>query len=140
MNNLLRSACEANNVRVTTVRKNLFDLLQQTSPLSVAEFFEKAKQKGFDTVSVYRTVDLFRKLKLIDEYGVGRQRILQVRTEIDEHHHFIRCEACGLVVEFEDNAVEYQLSTVAAENGFPKIKSHFLEIIGRCSSCYSSTA
>lgn len=138
MNQVLRTACEANNIRLTTVRKNLFELLTNESPISLTAFFELTQQKGFDTVSVYRTLDLFRKLDLIHEYGVGRQRILQARTEQEAHHHFIRCDTCGLTREFEDDAIEYQLQTVAGESGFPTIKSHYLEIIGRCQSCTSS--
>ena len=66
MNNVLRTVCESNNVRVTTVRKNLFELLAAESPVAMSEFFEITKQKGFDTVSVYRTLDLFRKLDCND--------------------------------------------------------------------------
>lgn len=140
MNSVLRTACEVHNVRATLVRKNLFDLLTAESPISVSSFFEITKQRGFDTVSVYRTLDLFRKLDIVHEHGVGRQRILQAKTEQDAHHHFISCERCGYSQEFEDDAIEFQLSTVAAENGFPKIKSHYLEIIGICRDCYSATA
>ena len=140
MNTILRSACETHNVRVTMVRKNLFDLLVYESPVSVSSFFEITKKRGFDTVSVYRTLDFFRKLEIVHEHGVGRQRILQAKTELDAHHHFITCESCGFSQEFEDDAIEFQLSTVAAENGFPNIHSHYLEIIGTCKNCYSATA
>jgi Fe2+ or Zn2+ uptake regulation protein len=139
MNSYLRTVCEANNVKVTTVRKSLYDLLIKTSPLSADDFFEVTKQKGFDTVSVYRTLDVFSKIGLLDEFGVGRRRIIQARTENDEHHHFIRCDTCGAVQEFEDNTIEYQLGAAAAENGFPKIKSHYLEIIGLCQNCADTT-
>ncbi len=125
-------------MRATLVRKNLFDLLVTLSPVSVSDFFDATNKKGFDTVSVYRTLDLFRKLDIMHEHGVGRQRILQAKTELDAHHHFITCETCGFSQEFEDDAIEFQLSTVAAENGFPKIKSHYLEIIGQCQNCYNS--
>lgn len=139
MNNVLRTACEVHNIRATMVRKNLFDLLVTESPVSVSSFFDITKNRGFDTVSVYRTLDLFRKLDIMHEHGVGRQRILQAKTELDAHHHFITCESCGYSQEFEDDAIEFQLSTVAAENGFPKIKSHYLEIIGTCQNCFSTS-
>jgi Fe2+ or Zn2+ uptake regulation protein len=139
MNTVLRTACEVHNVRATLVRKNLFDLLVSESPISMSSFFEATKARGFDTVSVYRTLDLFRKMGIMHEHGVGRQRIIQAKTELDAHHHFISCETCGYSQEFEDDAIEYQLSTVAAENGFPKIKSHYLEIIGQCQNCYAAT-
>jgi Fur family transcriptional regulator, zinc uptake regulator len=140
MNAILRNACEVHNVRATLVRKNLFDLLRAESPISVSSFFEITKTKGFDTVSVYRTLDLFRELDIMHEHGVGRQRILQARTEFDAHHHFISCEKCGTTREFEDDSIEFQLSNVAAENGFPRIMSHYLEIKGLCQTCYSATA
>ncbi len=135
MNSVFRTICESKGIRVTTVRNSLFDLLSKSSPITVADFFDLSKSNGFDTVSVYRTLDLFRKLDVMDEFGIGRQRVLQARTEIDAHHHFIRCKICGLQSEFEDDAIEYQLGTVAAENGFPKIRSHYLEIIGICQNC-----
>lgn len=130
-----RDMCENNGYRVTTVRQQLYTLLSNLSPISAGEYITKAQSSGFDMVTVYRTLDLFRKLGITDEYGYGKKRIIHIRNNTEKHYHFIRCSQCKEAVEFKSETIEKQLESIASAEGFNSISSHFLEVIGICSNC-----
>jgi Fur family ferric uptake transcriptional regulator len=122
--------------RYSTVRAQLYDLLQKKSPCSLKSFIAEAKYNGFDTVSVYRTLDLFRKHNLVDEYGAGSSRMLQSRDALQEsHQHFVRCSVCKKAVPFHSEKIEQYLDEVALKNNFKDIESHFVELVGVCKNC-----
>lgn len=131
----LKNALESQNLKSTTIRTQLYRLLVDLSPISASSFMQEAKNKGYDGVTVYRTLNLFKKLNLYDEYGYGKQRMLHVHTNNAEHHHFIRCINCEQVIEFENKAIEDQLAKIAAQQGYESITSHFLELSGLCHNC-----
>ena len=89
--NEFNQLCATYGIRATTVRRQLYTLLQQKSPLLAAEFIDIAQQQGFDTVSIYRTINLFQKIGVIYEFGSGKQRTLQIQAKTnDDHHHYIK--------------------------------------------------
>lgn len=134
--NEFQSLCARYGVRATTVRRQLFELIQNTSPILATEFMEVARNKGFDTVSIYRTITLFNRLGVIYEFGSGRNRTIQLhQPSHGEHHHFIRCNKCDKVAQFEDVVIEKQLGEISKSKGFKTINSHYLEVIGTCTSC-----
>lgn len=134
--NDFKLVCAKYGIRATTVRAQLYALLKQSSPLLAAEFIDMAKNQGFDTVTIYRTLNLFHKLGIVYEFGSGKQRTIQLhQPDHDDHHHFIRCVSCNKVARFEDPAIEQQLLAIAQKKGFALIDSHYLEIIGTCASC-----
>lgn len=133
-----RDICYKNNIRYTRVRAELFDLLVQESPLLSHDFMQLAISKGFDQVSIYRTIYLFERLGICDSYGSGKNRVLHAHTESANHHHFIRCTNCGRAFEFENEAIEMQLQAIATRAGFSQVSSHFLEISGICAKCNQS--
>lgn len=132
--------CSHYGIRSTTVRKQLYELLRDNSPILAGEFIDIAVNKGFDSVSVYRTINLFTKLGIVYEFGSGKQRTLQLSApNHDDHHHFIRCSLCNKVAHFGDSSIEQQLLTIAQLKGFESIESHYLEMIGKCKSCAQFT-
>lgn len=137
-----RDICSVHDIRFTRVRSELFDLLQNISPVPAREFIAKATVSGFDMVSVYRTIDLFEKIGICDSYGSGKNRVLYATNGSDQHHHFIRCTNCNRAFEFENEAIEMQLDAIARRAGFSDVSSHYLEISGICKYCnqFSRTA
>lgn len=134
--NEFQSLCARYGVRATTVRRQLFELIKQCSPILATEFIEVARTKGFDTVSTYRTISLFNKMGIVYEFGSGRNRTIQLHQPSNtRHHHFIRCNKCGKVAQFEDEVIEKQLGEISTSKGFKSINSHYLEVIGTCTSC-----
>jgi len=136
--NAFRDICNQKNIRYTRVRAELFEILIHHNPISAREFMQLAMSKGFDQVSVYRTIYLFERLNICDSYGAGKNRMLHAHTESVNHHHFIRCTQCDRAFEFENEAIEMQLHAIASRAGFSQVSSHFLEISGICAKCSQS--
>lgn len=134
--NDFQSLCAHYGIRATTVRRQLYELFVSTNPILAAEFIDLARAKGFDTVTIYRTIALFSKLGIMYEFGSGKQRTLQLyNPSHGDHHHFIRCSNCNKVAHFGDSALEQQLLEISQQKGFATINSHYLEIIGTCKAC-----
>jgi Fe2+ or Zn2+ uptake regulation protein len=131
-----REICSIFGFRYSTVRAELYEFLLDTSPTPLKNFISEARGRGFDTVSIYRTIDVFRKYKLIDEYGVGNSRIIQLRElESDTHHHYVRCSVCKKATPFHSDKIEQSLNEIALKNDFKNIESHFVELVGVCKNC-----
>ncbi len=94
----------------------------------------KAAEAGVDIVTVYRTLNLFMKLSLVQEIGYGRNRMLELSDGYVAHHHHFWCRQCGKLTDFDDAAVELAL-TKAIEGSGGTMISHHVEISGICSSC-----
>lgn len=133
--NSLRVILEENGYKLTTIRQQLYKKIERNNPISARKFIEIAKTEGYDSVTVYRNLNLFKKLHLTDEYGYGRDRILHLRNQREKHYHFIRCQKCNKATEFKNENIELQLTKIAQEEKFSHISSHFLEIIGICKEC-----
>lgn len=136
MNTSFRDIAAEKEIRYTTVRGQLYELMRKQSPCNLREFLSLAKQAGFDTVTTYRTLDLFRKHSLVEEYGVGSRRMIQLKEAAgDTHHHFLRCQNCKMAIPFHDETIEDQLAVLSAKNNFKNIESHYIEIVGTCPRC-----
>lgn len=104
------------------------------APMSAEDVHAKIKRKGFDAVTVYRTLASFEKSGIV--------RTVDLRKEAacfelaDGHHHHIVCTNCGLVEEFESAASE-RLARHIAQNAkdFKSILEHSFELFGLCRSC-----
>lgn len=120
--------------RVTSPRLHVFRVLRQHSPLSMSSLRQKARANGIDTVTVYRTVALFKRLNLVQEIGVGSYRMLELTDGFSGHHHHLWCTSCGQMLEFDDQSIEQSMAAAAGRLGI-QIDSHQLEIIGVCGNC-----
>ncbi len=130
-----RQVCENHGYKATTIRMQLFQIFNDMAPVSAGEFIETTARKGFDIVTIYRTLDLFRKIGLTDEYGYGKKRVININNNSKKHYHFIRCSKCKKAIEFKSEIIEKQLEFIAKNEGFVGLRSHFLELTGECSDC-----
>ena len=104
--------------------------------LTPTAIYEKVHQEYPDIglVTIYRTLDMLDKLGLICEvHAVGNRRSYLVRRPSEHHHHLI-CSECGTVVDFTDCNLTELEQRLSQETGF-EIKSHLLELLGRCQNC-----
>ncbi len=122
--------------RVTTPRLGIFRIMLRNGPISMNKLIAKGQEDGIDPVTTYRTMDLFRKLGLIQELGLGRNRLLELSDNYQVHHHHFSCLACGKIDDFDSQAIEAELRQVGAATGFD-IRSHQLEVTGICAACQS---
>lgn len=93
------------------------------------------RQKGVksDLVTVYRTLDLFTQLGLVQKTQFGDQTVRYELVGATGHHHHLVCEQCGSI---EDVPLDEQmlLGQVGKKSKF-QVTRHVLEFFGRCVKC-----
>lgn len=104
--------------------------------LTPSAIYAKVHQKypNIGLVTIYRTLDMLDKLGLICEVHVGGGCRSYLVRRPSEHHHHLICSDCGAVVDFTDCDLSELEQRLSQETGF-EIKSHLLELLGRCQSC-----
>jgi len=88
-----------------------------------------APRVGYATV--YRTLKLLTECGLASErrFGPG-QSVFETAGSVEHHDHLI-CVECGHVLEFQNEDIEREQESVAAQLGFSLVR-HKLELYGRC--------
>lgn len=124
---------------VTKARQLVFNALVDSGPLTMAQLTNKVRAH-IDRTSVYRTVDLFEKLDIVNRLQIGWKYKLELSDLFTEHHHHATCIQCGNVISLEeDRALEAGIRNLAAAADFA-IAAHTLEIRGICQSCRAKQA
>lgn len=106
----------------------------RSSPLPMAQLIAKAGHDGINAATVYRTLELFGRLQLISEAGLGRNRLFELNDTYHSHHHHITCTVCGAVTDFDSRLIERDLQVIGQQLGFD-VRTHQLEVTGVCSAC-----
>jgi Fur family ferric uptake transcriptional regulator len=105
--------------------------------LSVDEIEQELREAGerIGKATIYRTLDLLVKSKLVDEhdFGEGFKRYEHRLSRQPVHEHLI-CQECGRVEEFRSEEIRAVEERVAEEHGF-RLTRHRLEIYGICRAC-----
>ena len=98
----------------------------------------REEEERIGKATIYRTLDLLVKSKLVEEhdFGEGFKRYEHRLSRQPVHEHLI-CLECGKVTEFRSEEVERVESRVASEYGFAPAR-HRLEIYGLCRDCRSA--
>lgn len=106
------------------------------TPLAV---YEKVHQDypniGF--VTIYRTLEVLTKLKLICELHAGGSCRSYTISSPGHHHHLI-CSKCGTVIGFTDCQLGNVARRLSNQTRF-RIDDHLLEFIGLCQACQKET-
>ncbi len=103
--------------------------------LTPAAIYEKVHQghPNIGLVTIYRTIDILAKLRLICELHAGGSCHSYI-TSVPEHHHHLICSSCGAVVDFSGYDLGELERKLYLETGF-EIKDHLLEFTGICQAC-----
>lgn len=118
---------------ITTPRMRLFGLLQHHPSLTLKQIIKRTTKH--DQVTVYRNVDLFEKLGIINRLRLGWHTKIELSDIFQHHHHHLSCVNCGKVWALkENNVIENQISQLAMAKDF-KPMDHQLEIRGICKTC-----
>jgi len=87
--------------------------------------------------SVYRGVEVLQDLRLIARVDVGDGVARYERAPLeqhDHHHHHFVCDQCGLLVPFDDDALEQAINALESRLGF-EAKEHEVVLRGVCAGC-----
>lgn len=119
----------------TRQRHLLLELIRETNGhIDAKELFRLAsnKDKSISPATVYRSLNLFKQLGLIDEQRLGQAHCYYELKHSPQHQHLI-CSGCGKVIDF-DCPLNDLVERVTKENNFTVTKAEvYLE--GYCSDC-----
>jgi Fur family transcriptional regulator, ferric uptake regulator len=127
-------------LRSTEQRRVIVDTFAGAqSHLTIEELLALVKQRdpriGYATV--YRTLKMLAESGIANElhFGDGFSRY-ELREALSHHDHLI-CTSCGVIVEFEEPAIEQLQERIAERHGF-SVTSHRHELYGICPRCQSN--
>ena len=83
--------------------------------------------------TVYRTLDLLKRLGLVTETDLGGGRVRYHPADKGHHHHLV-CQECGAIIDLAESVLYPLEETLRREYGFEADLRH-LAICGRCSKC-----
>ncbi len=92
-----------------------------------------AKYPNVNISTVYRTLELLKRLDLVTETNLGEGRVRYHPTEKGHHHHLV-CRECGATVALDESLLARLESALLQEYKFIADLRH-LAIWGRCASC-----
>jgi Fur family transcriptional regulator, ferric uptake regulator len=135
----LLNQMEARGIRLTAQRRALIETIQKAGAhLDAANLLKQARERDLriDRATVYRTIELLKKLGLIDELDLmhlnGEKHYYEVKTEQDHLH--LACFECGEIIEFASATFERLKQEIAEANQF-EIQVTRLEVGGLCGAC-----
>ena len=131
-------------IRITGQRKILIETIQDAARhLDAAALLALARKRddGINRATVYRTLELLKKLRLIDELDLmhlnGEKHFYEAKTNIDHVH--LACFQCGRIEEYTSPLFERLKAEISRQRGF-HISVVRLEVGGRCSQCCASAS
>ena len=135
----LLSEVEAQGIRLTAQRRALIETIQEaTSHLDAASLLKLARKRdpNIDRATVYRTIELLKRLGMIDELDLmhlnGEKHYYEVKTQKDHLH--LACFGCGEIKEFASPTFERLKREIGVTNDFD-IQVIRLEVGGLCRRC-----
>jgi Fur family ferric uptake transcriptional regulator len=129
----------AKGLRLTAQRRAVLEVIETAEEhLDAASLLKLARQKdaAIDRATVYRTLELLKKLRLVDELDLmhlnGEKHYYELRTGRDHIH--LACFQCGKIEEFGSPLFERLKQEIARERGF-NVNVVRMEVGGRCNRC-----
>ncbi len=130
--------------RLTFPRQVILEILNKaTHHMSADEIYfslhKKYPQIGLATV--YRTLELLARLRLINKFDFGDGRFrYELRGKEEDHHHHLICKECGKVIDYkefvnEETELIKKIEARLSKKYSFKIESHQLHFYGICKEC-----
>jgi Fur family transcriptional regulator, ferric uptake regulator len=130
------NALDKAGYRLTRPRRQLADLVANKDGHFTAADLEAAargNRLGVGRATIFRALDLFVELGLVERLDLPSGDHAYVRCEPAHHHHVI-CSGCGRSVDVEDCGMGRVAREVARQTGF-RIDAHRLQLYGLCPDC-----
>jgi Fur family transcriptional regulator, ferric uptake regulator len=98
----------------------------------------RRRKPAVGRASIYRALDQFEELGLVQRIEVTRGTAAYERVDPDgHHHHHAICRGCGKMETFEDRDLERVIDRLSGRMSFD-ISEHDVVLRGRCKKCSSS--
>ena len=128
---------KAKGHRLTRPRQAILEHLDRVSaPQSAAEIRAalKTRRVSVDLVTVYRTMDVLKRLGLVKPVVLREGETLYELVEAGRHHHHVVCRDCGEVSHINACPLEKIKASMERITGF-RIDDHAMEFFGMCAQC-----
>lgn len=127
---------QTNHYSFTKQRQKIFNYLLINGPLETHQLI-KGLSGEVDKVSIYRTINLFEHLAILQRLNNGFKYKLELSDRFTNHHHHLTCINCLAVISINVDKLETFIKYTAREKDFTPT-SHQVEIQGLCASCKNS--
>jgi len=127
--------------RLTPQRLMILDIIYDSQGhISADEIHQRVRQQYpyVDISTVYRTLNLLKKLRLITEADLGGGCVRYERLERGRHHHLV-CRQCATSVPLEHSLLAPLEKRLLRTHGFAADLDHFA-IFGLCRRCLAQAA
>jgi Fur family ferric uptake transcriptional regulator len=131
-----RRELSVTGMRATNQRSIILEVIRHgQGHLDADEIYRQAriKQPHISLSTVYRALQSFKKLGLVDEHDFGDAHHRYEIKPAFEHQHLI-CLGCGKVVEFECPLSPKMKEDIARENDF-EVTGVEVRMTGYCPQC-----
>jgi Fur family ferric uptake transcriptional regulator len=99
---------------MTSQRRLLLELLRDAEGhINAKELYRRAsaRDKSIGPATVYRSLNLFKELRLVDEMRLGKIRCYYEIKQSPGHQHLV-CQGCGKVIEFQNPHFQKPINAV----------------------------
>ena len=121
---------------LTNQRRLLLELLRDVGGhIDAKELYRRAsaRDESISQATVYRSLNLFKELGLVEEMRLGKIRCYYEIKQSPEHQH-LACQGCGKIIEFQSPLIRQLTEAVQREHSF-KVTEAKLYLEGYCSGC-----
>lgn len=136
---------KSKGLKLTTQRKVILEVFenQPNEHFTAEEIYELVRVRcpEIGLATVYRTIQLFSELRLIDKLNLddGFVRYEIGKNDMEgHHHHHIICLKCGKVDMFEDDLLDNLENRIYEQMGF-QVTDHEVKLYGYCNDCLRET-
>ncbi len=122
--------------RLTPQRMMILSAIENTDDhISAEEIYTQvvAKYPNVNISTVYRTLELLKRLSLVTETDLGEGRVRYHPVEKGHHHHLV-CRECGAIIDLDESLLTPLKDALLREHRFIADLRH-LAILGRCINC-----
>ena len=122
--------------RLTPQRLMILSAIENSDEhISAEEIYAQvaAKYPHVNISTVYRTLELLKKLGMVYEINLGEGRI-RYHAEESGHHHHLVCQECGAVIDIDEAMLSSLRDILIRDYGFQAELRH-VGVFGICEKC-----
>ena len=122
--------------RMTPQRVMILSAIENSNDhISAEEIYSQviAKYPQVNISTVYRTLELLKRLNLVTETDFGSGHVRYHAGEKGHHHHLV-CQKCGTIIDLDESALFSLKDYLKKEYKFIADLKH-LAIFGYCANC-----
>ena len=134
-----RKALNTTGMRATHQRALIMEIIRQgRGHLDADEIYRRARQKEprLSLSTVYRTLQILKKLDLVEELHFDEEHHHYEVKPSAEHHHLV-CLGCGRVIEFHYPLSRYLKKKIPEAKDFDITETE-VRMTGYCAQCRRS--